>query len=60
MAEDLKLVRTVGIVGQGEVGKTSLADALVFVAGAANRQGVSMMRTPFSISRPRRLSVGSH
>ncbi len=39
MAEDVKLVRTVGIVGQGGVGKTSLADALLFAAGAVNRLG---------------------
>ncbi len=39
MAEDVKLVRSVGVVGQGGVGKTSLADALVFAAGAATRLG---------------------
>jgi elongation factor G len=39
MADDVKLVRSVGVVGQGGVGKTSLADALVFAAGAATRLG---------------------
>ena len=39
MAEDVKLVRSVGIVGQGGAGKTSLADALLFAAGAVTRQG---------------------
>jgi len=37
MADDVKLVRSVGVVGQGGVGKTSLADALLFAAGAATR-----------------------
>jgi len=39
MADDVKLVRSVGVVGQGGVGKTSLADALLFAAGAATRVG---------------------
>jgi elongation factor G len=39
MADDVKLVRSVGVTGQGGVGKTSVADALIFVAGATNRQG---------------------
>ncbi|HYD48788.1 MAG TPA: elongation factor G [Terriglobales bacterium] len=39
MAEDVKQVRSIGIVGQGGVGKTSLADGLIFAAGAVTRQG---------------------
>lgn len=39
MAEDVKLVRSIGIIGQGGVGKTSVADALLFAAGAVTRQG---------------------
>jgi elongation factor G len=39
MADDVKLVRSVGVVGQGGVGKTSLADALLFAAGATTRVG---------------------
>jgi len=39
MADDVKLVRSVGVVGQGGVGKTSLADALLFAAGVATRVG---------------------
>jgi elongation factor G len=39
MAEDVKLVRSVGVVGQGGVGKTSLADALLFAGGAVTRVG---------------------
>ena len=39
MADDVKLVRSVGVVGQGGVGKTSLADALLFAAGAVTRLG---------------------
>jgi elongation factor G len=39
MADDVKLIRSVGVVGQGGVGKTSLADALLFGAGVATRLG---------------------
>ncbi len=39
MADDVKLVRTIGVIGQGGGGKTSLADALAFAAGANNRLG---------------------
>lgn len=39
MAQDVNLVRSIGIIGQGGVGKTSVADALLFAAGAVNRQG---------------------
>ena len=39
MADDVKLIRSVGVVGQGGVGKTSLADALLFAAGAVTRLG---------------------
>ncbi|MBI3783877.1 MAG: elongation factor G [Deltaproteobacteria bacterium] len=39
MADDVRLVRSIGVVGQGGVGKTSLADAMVFGAGAVNRLG---------------------
>jgi elongation factor G len=39
MADDVKLIRSIGVTGQGGVGKTSLSDALIFVAGATNRQG---------------------
>lgn len=39
MADDVKLVRTIGVVGQGGAGKTSLSDALAFAAGANTRLG---------------------
>jgi elongation factor G len=39
MADDVKLIRSVGVVGQGGVGKTSLADALLFGGGAVTRLG---------------------
>jgi elongation factor G len=39
MADDVKLIRSVGVVGQGGVGKTSLADALLFASGAVTRVG---------------------
>ena len=38
-AEEVVSIRNVGILGQGGVGKTTLADALVFAAGATNRAG---------------------
>ncbi len=39
MAKEPSSVRTIAIVGQGGVGKTSIADALLFAAGANNRLG---------------------
>jgi elongation factor G len=39
MADDVSLVRTIGMVGQGGVGKTSLADGILFSAGAVTRIG---------------------
>ena len=39
MADDVKVIRSVGVAGQGGVGKTSLADALLFGAGAVTRLG---------------------
>ncbi|HEX7407093.1 MAG TPA: elongation factor G [Candidatus Binatia bacterium] len=41
MADDVNLVRSIGVVGQGGVGKTFLADALLFAAGAVTRVGRS-------------------
>ncbi|MFP6626875.1 MAG: elongation factor G [Deltaproteobacteria bacterium] len=39
MANDASRIRTVAVIGQGGVGKTSVADALVFAAGANTRLG---------------------
>ncbi len=39
MADDVKMIRSVGVVGQGGIGKTSLADAVLFAAGAVTRRG---------------------
>jgi elongation factor G len=39
MADDVKLVRSIGIAGQGGAGKTSVADALIYAAGAVTRLG---------------------
>jgi len=39
LATDAAKVRTIAIAGQGHAGKTSVADALVFVAGGNNRLG---------------------
>ena len=38
-AEEVGRIRNIGIVGQGGVGKTLLADALILAAGAATRLG---------------------
>ena len=37
--EDVSKIRNVAILGQGGVGKTSLADALLFAAGKVSRLG---------------------
>ncbi len=39
MAHDVSQIRNIGIVGQGGSGKTSLADAVLFTAGAVTRLG---------------------
>jgi elongation factor G len=39
MATEVTQLRNIGIIGQGGVGKTSLADAMLFTAGATTRRG---------------------
>jgi len=39
MATEVDQIRNIGIVGQGGSGKTSLADAILYTAGATTRQG---------------------
>ena len=39
MALEVSQLRNIGIIGQGGGGKTSLADAILFVAGATTRRG---------------------
>ena len=39
MALDIAKIRNIGIVGHGGVGKTSLVEGMLFVAGAVNRLG---------------------
>jgi elongation factor G len=39
MAVEVTQLRNIGIIGQGGGGKTSLADAMLFVAGATTRRG---------------------
>lgn len=39
MATDVSRIRTIAITGQSGVGKTSVADALIFAAGGNNRLG---------------------
>ena len=38
-ASDISRIRTVGILGEGGIGKTSLGEALLFSAGATSRLG---------------------
>ena len=57
MADDVKLVRSIGIVGQGGVGKTSLADALLFGAGAETRLGRVDDGSSSSTSSPKRFAA---
>ena len=52
-ADDPTKIRNVAIVGQGGVGKTLVADGLLFAAGAATRFGFT---TPSSSSTPIRAS----
>jgi len=37
--EDVRQIRSIGVVGQGDVGKTTLAEALLYTAGVTNRLG---------------------
>jgi elongation factor G len=39
MADDVKRIRNLGLVGQGGAGKTTTADAMLLVGGATNRLG---------------------
>src|SRR5262245_12673510 len=39
MATEVTQIRNIGIIGQGGGGKTSLADAILFAAGATTRRG---------------------
>ena len=38
-AEDISRIRSIGVIGQGDVGKTTLAEALLYTGGATNRLG---------------------
>jgi elongation factor G len=38
-AEDVQRIRSIGLIGQGDVGKTTLGEAMLFVAGAIPRMG---------------------
>ena len=37
--EDVGRIRSIGLIGQGDVGKTTLAEALLYTGGATNRLG---------------------
>jgi elongation factor G len=38
-AEDVGRIRSIGLIGQGDVGKTTLAEALLYTGGATSRLG---------------------
>ncbi len=63
MSTDLTKVRTLAIAGQGGVGKTSIADALVFAAGGNTRLGRVDDETSLFDTEPeetrRRTTIGS-
>ena len=44
-------IRNIALVGHGASGKTSLADALLYVAGAATRKGSVARWRPWRRSR---------
>jgi elongation factor G len=66
MADDVTHIRNIGIVGQGGAGKTSLAEALLFNAGATTRigrtaDGTSVFDTePEEIRRQLTLTTSFH
>ncbi len=39
--EEIGRLRTIALIGQGSTGKTQLADAMLFTAGATTRLGTS-------------------
>ncbi len=39
MADDIRRIRTIGLLAEGGAGKTTLAEALLYAAGATTRQG---------------------
>ena len=46
--------RTIALVGPGGAGKTSLAEALLFAAGAIGRQGMSRTAPASATPAPKR------
>jgi elongation factor G len=38
-AEDVQRIRSIGLIGQGDVGKTTLGEAMLFAGGATSRLG---------------------
>src|SRR5579885_2507558 len=63
---DIDRLRTIALVGQGGTGKTQLADALLFTAGAVTRLGrpddgtAVMDFEPEEIARHESISTGFH
>lgn len=66
MADDIRRIRTIGLLAEGGAGKTTLAEALLYAAGATTRQGRVDDGTsvfdfePEEVRRKASLSTASH
>ena len=56
-AYEPKNIRNVCLIGHGGDGKTSLAEAMLYLAKATDRLGKQQTETPFAITMRRRKSA---